>query len=346
MRENYGFEKVDMHGIPGVVRCFVNPDLQMVIAEVDEAISRRCSNSIPDNMQEQMHIFTTFQNKIACHFLLIVWKEQEEDRQLFFSDTKRTRAIEFMDYMISEFGLVKGGAEIASGRISSTILRVQMSGMDIEDSMDYYLDKALSYRMMTQIVEAGEYAEQIHKDIIQLPQYIKKKIPWAYVRSTDIVEEGEAFKLRSLENESGIIMEASPDIYIMIGCRGEAYHITRDKFERTYESADESLDIFEQMLDFIPEVQIMKDNSYVSIDELACLCYPKTENAIYATALDERTKVFPVSEEDYYLGRPGDYLAIRADDITDIYIIQKDIFQQTYERKEQEVMNENNTRSE
>ena len=220
-----------------------------------------------------------------------------------------------------------------------------MSGMDIEDSMDYYLDKALSYRMMTQIVEAGEYAEQIHKDIIQLPQYIKKKIPWAYVRSTDIVEEGEAFKLRSLENESGIIMEASPDIYIMIGCRGEAYHITRDKFERTYESADESLDIFEQMLDFIPEVQIMKDNSYVSIDELAHLCYPKTANAIYATVLDERTKVFPVSEEDYYLGRPGDYLAIRADDITDIYIIQKDIFQQTYERKEQEVMNENNTRS-
>ena len=101
MRENYGFEKVDMHEIPGVIRCFVNLDLQMVIAEADELISRRCSNSIPDNMQEQMHIFTTFQNKIACHFLLIVWKEQEEDRQLFFSDTKRTRAIEFMDYMIS-----------------------------------------------------------------------------------------------------------------------------------------------------------------------------------------------------------------------------------------------------
>ena len=70
MRENYGFEKVDMHEIPGVIRCFVNPDLQMVIAEADELISRRCSNSIPDNMQEQMHIFTTFQNKIACHFLL------------------------------------------------------------------------------------------------------------------------------------------------------------------------------------------------------------------------------------------------------------------------------------
>ena len=52
---------------------------------------------------EKSYCSATFQNKIACHFLLIVWKEQEEDRQLFFSDTKRTRAIEFMDYMISEF---------------------------------------------------------------------------------------------------------------------------------------------------------------------------------------------------------------------------------------------------
>ncbi len=334
MREHYGFEKKEIKQIVGVLRCFDDPELGIAIAEVDEAISEKYGNMSLEQPGRLSKLFEAFRQELQCHFLLVVWKEQEEDRQLFFSDTKRTRAIEFMDYMVSEYGLVKGGAEIASGRVSSAILKVQMSGMDVDDPMEYYLDRALSYRMMSQIIVAEEYAQQVHKDIIQLPQYMKKKIPWAYVRSTDIVQEGEEFKLRSLENESGIVMKASSDIYIMIGCRGEAYHIARDKFDHTYEEADETLDIFEQMLDFIPEVQLIKDNSYISIDELAHLCYPKRDNAIYAMPLDERTKVFPTHGEEYYLGRPGDYLAIRTDDISDIYIIQKDIFQQTYERKE------------
>lgn len=32
------------------------------------------------------------------------------------------------------------------------------------------------------------------------------------------------------------------------------------------------------------------------------------------------------------MGRPGDYLAVRLDDITDIYVIQRDIFAETYEK--------------
>ena len=38
------------------------------------------------------------------------------------------------------------------------------------------------------------------------------------------------------------------------------------------------------------------------------------------------------SEQEYFLGRPGDYLAVRLDDITDIYVIQRDIFAETYEK--------------
>ncbi|MBP5410856.1 MAG: hypothetical protein J6Y26_02985, partial [Lachnospiraceae bacterium] len=37
-------------------------------------------------------------------------------------------------------------------------------------------------------------------------------------------------------------------------------------------------------------------------------------------------------QEKYYLGRPGDWLAVRADDPSDVYVIEKGIFEKTYEK--------------
>ena len=53
---------------------------------------------------------------------------------------------------------------------------------------------------------------------------------------------------------------------------------------------------------------------------------------IYAVALECRTKVFnPYNNGEYFVGRQGDFLAIRKDDLKDIYIIRKDIFYESYE---------------
>ena len=54
---------------------------------------------------------------------------------------------------------------------------------------------------------------------------------------------------------------------------------------------------------------------------------------IYARALDHRVKIFTTWDPDkYYLGIPGDYMAVRCDDLSDIYIIAKDIFEKTYRK--------------
>lgn len=334
MIEHYGFEAQKITEIPGIVRCYVHPSEGIVIAEVTEEVHRSFLEDVIEEQVGEDSVFAKFRQFMTCHFLLLLWKEQEEDRFLFFSDTRRVRAIEFMDYMISEFGLVKGNASVASGQISSAVWKVQMSGMDMEDTMEYCLERAVAYDAEIHIIEAGEFGVRERAYIETLPQYVKKKIPWAYVRSTDIVPDGERFQIRSLENESGVVLTAHPDIYIMIGCRGEVYDIAREKFERTYESTEAVLDVFEQMLDFLPEAKVLKKEEYVSLDELAHLCYPKQGNAIYAVPLKDRTKVFPANGTgDYYLGRPGDYMAVRKEDVTDIYIIQQDIFRQTYEKK-------------
>ena len=52
---------------------------------------------------------------------------------------------------------------------------------------------------------------------------------------------------------------------------------------------------------------------------------------IFAKPLEQPVKLFTAWTEDkYYSGRVGDYIAVRADDEHDIYIINKDIFDRTY----------------
>ena len=189
-----------------------------------------------------------------------------------------------------------------------------------------------SYFVDCDLVMAAEYGVKMEKSIKEMKRYHKKKIPWAFVRSTDIVADGEKIHIKSLENESGLQLTAHENVFIMIGCRGEIYDIEKEKFENTYDVTDGKLDIFEQMLDFLPEVERESDGAYISLDEMAHLCYPKQGIEIYAKEIEKRTKVFPVMrEQEYFLGRPGDYMAIRADDLCDIYIIQGEIFKQTYE---------------
>ena len=72
---------------------------------------------------------------------------------------------------------------------------------------------------------------------------------------------------------------------------------------------------------------------YMIIDEYAHICHPKPGAGIKADRLKYRTKVFRNGKPDYFIGKPGDYLAIRPDDLTDIYIIQSEVFGRTYDEK-------------
>lgn len=331
--EIYGFTKQKNCNLAGIKTSYRYEREALIIAEIDETISQGLSEQMMEVefTQEEMPDYGEYMKKMDCHFLLFVWKEQEEERLYFFSDTKRLRALEFLDYLVPEFGLVKGDAKGAGGRISSVILKVQMSGMDLADTMEYFMKMAADYFQECECIEAGEYGKEREADIRLMRQYVKKHIPWAFVETTKLVAAGKDICIKSLENESGIVITADPDVYIMIGCRGEVYDMRRDKFERTYDITEESLDVLEQMLDFLPEAEIVETGEYVSLDELAHLCYPKTGAGIYAKELERRTKIFPAGSEEYYLGRPGDYMAVRPEDCCDIYVIQRQIFRQTYE---------------
>ena len=80
------------------------------------------------------------------------------------------------------------------------------------------------------------------------------------------------------------------------------------------------------------EVIIEGEEEHTSIDLLAKKCYTKPLSLIRAKKLTRPTKIFPKGSEEYFFGRSGDYMAVRKDDIEDIYIIRGDIFEMTYEK--------------
>lgn len=330
----YGFKKEENTIIPALIGFYRRKTEEIVVAEISGEIYKVLSAGLTEDeeMKNAEEKLKKYAEQLHCHFLLLTWTESEEERLYFYSDTKKVRALEFLDYLIPEFGLVRGNAEVAGGRNSSAILKVKMAALDITETIEYFLKMTASYFDDCDWIEAAEYGKIHAEDIPNRTHYVKKKVPWAYVRSVDIVPEGDQFSIKSLENESGIVLTANEDTYIMIGCRGESYDMKREKFERSYDATDEPLDIFEQMLDFLPEAEIVETGDFICLDEMAHLCYPKQGAGIYAIKIDKRTKVFPVNGDDeYYLGRPGDYLAVRPEDYSDVYIIKSDIFEQTYE---------------
>ena len=55
------------------------------------------------------------------------------------------------------------------------------------------------------------------------------------------------------------------------------------------------------------------------------------DEKIYAMPLNRPVKVFvPEMKQKYMSGKPGDYLAVRCEELHDIYVIPKDIFLQSY----------------
>ena len=169
--------------------------------------------------------------------------------------------------------------------------------------------------------------------LTQMSKYKKRYIPWAYIKTTDIIPRGEKFRMKMLENESEVEIIADDSVYIMIGIKGEIYNISAEKFDATYKQTYELFDICNIMPMYLPTVYSCVTNRRISLGDKAHLCYPRNGNMIYAKQLERKTKVFTkYNEGEYFVGKPGDYLVVRADDLDDVYIVQKEIFGESYEK--------------
>ena len=115
----------------------------------------------------------------------------------------------------------------------------------------------------------------------------------------------------------------------MIGIEGEVYPINRQKLLDSYKVLNKP---FNHTFEYAPSVTDLSNGSKKNVMEYAQAVISNGGGRIYARPLENHVKLFTMwDEEKYYLGRPGDYIAVREGDPHDIYIIKGSLFDQLYE---------------
>ena len=172
------------------------------------------------------------------------------------------------------------------------------------------------------------HADNHRLNISAMSQYKKRAVPLGCALSTDIFPQGTPMTIRTLEGDSDV--EASKDILLMIGFEGEVYPIKKEKFMQSYSFTKLG---FSKDYTYMPTVKNKITGETLQIISYAKSCIPTGQTIIHAAPIKKNTKVFNSWNIDGYMfGESGDYIAIRADDHNDVYIIKGDIFVKTYDR--------------
>ncbi len=170
------------------------------------------------------------------------------------------------------------------------------------------------------------YAKDTTLDTSRMTRYSKIQQMMGVVKLSDVFPVGTHVNIRTLEGDVDTVIDE--EAYLMIGVEGEIYPISEQKVKSSYEFTS-----FRYTREFEYEPRI-KNSSTGEIKFV--LPYAKTvrslgSSIIFAQPLTQPVKLFTAWTEDkYYSGRVGDYIAVRADDEHDIYIINRDIMDKSY----------------
>lgn len=245
------------------------------------------------------------------------------------SCVKENNASDLVAFLCDGVGSGGGHYEKAGGFISKKLLREKLGEVAVEE---YISGRMEAYFENFEIIYASSY----EADITTMKKYEKKKIPFGYVKADEMLPLGTPITVRSLEGDFDMLVE--DDLYIIIGIKGEVYINQKAKFENAY-IKEEIPYVFEECVispDYVPRIKNRIDGSNLLLTDYAKRCIPAGTVQIYAKPLEKGVKVFPIWDREHYLtGKKGDYIAVRNDDMHDVYIIEKAIFGKSYEALEQ-----------
>ena len=305
---NLSIEEMEIAGI-ALIRCILNKDYNYAIIK-----SQPCDPNL-------LGLISDFLLQVDTVNYCIVFNESDFGYKLSVrSDLKEVRADELAQYVTDGIGSGGGHSEKAGGFIIKEKYQEVHAKLNPEA---YFSQKLNEYFESVDII----YANETSMSIESMNLFRKKKLVLGYVKTTDIAPVGTKLLVRTLEGDIDICTDES--IYIMVGIEGEVYPIVKNKFENSYCSIDSD---YKLQSKYIPTVKNKELGINTSILPYVKSCIATDESFIYARPLEKTIKIFTLWDEDnYLLGKPGDYIAVRSDDLHDIYAIDRNIFFGTYE---------------
>ena len=239
------------------------------------------------------------------------------------SCVKEVKADELARYICAGVGDGGGHLVKAGGSIRRSLLELQEMDYSAPTIQQFFRERMRSYFLDNEII----YTDKYMADVTNMNRYRKKQLHVGYVKATDVVPAHSKCIIRTLEGD--VELEIMDDTVIAIGIQGEVYPMSWDSFIKKYQPNDDSYVYPGEYLPTIRDVEIGKSRELLPY---AHSCVSIGTSEIYATELSKRTKIFTKwDKEHYYLGKPGDFMAVSTDDYSDVYIIERDIFSKTYE---------------
>lgn len=245
------------------------------------------------------------------------------------SCVKEVNASELAAYLTEGIGSGGGHFEKAGGFISMKLYEEKYPTLHAEG---YFNNRMTQYFDSFAII----YAKDYQADLSEMKRYTKKKIPIGYVKADEVLPVGTPITIRTLEGDVEITVRE--DLYIMIGIKGEVYPNWKKNFEKAYQATQEPYAYESKTTEYVPVIKNRQNGSNLPLTDYAKVCVPTGEVHIWAKPLERGVKVFTEwDKEKYMLGRPGDYLAVKCDDLQDVYVVEKDIFAETYDEDDSNV---------
>ena len=254
----------------------------------------------------------------------VVYNESEAGYKISVrSCIKEVKASGLADYLTQEIGSGGGDLEKAGGFINRKKYEELYPNLHSEA---YFSEKMNEYFDNIDIIYAKDYAV----DITTMKPYKKASILLGYVRAKDVLAVNTPITIRTLEGDVDMIVE--DNLIIMIGIKGEVYPMKLDRFNKTYKIVGGN---FELDAEYTPTLKNRIDNTSMELIDYAHFCQATGDRFVHAKELDKMVKLFTMWDKDrYMLGKPGDFMIVRDDDLHDIYVVERNIFFKTYNEME------------
>lgn len=263
--------------------------------------------------------------QVDCIDCSVVFCELDGNTKLSIRSCLRdTKASDLAEYLTHQIGNGGGHKKKAGGFIKGTRYQKLYGDLDMEE---YLKQRIASYFTSFDVVDT----KTDRLDIYRMDKYKKRRLPFGYVKSTELEGADADLYIHTMEGDVSIC--AKDDLYIMIGTSGEIYPIREEKLKSSYQL---TLEPFYPNLEYVPKVKNRLTGKSKELLKYAKQCIPTGDTFIYARQLDKTTKVLSKwNYDNYMLGHVKDYIACRGNDLQDIYIINEKVFNRTYIRVEE-----------
>lgn len=270
-------------------------------------------------------LISDFLLQVDCVNVCVVYNETGDGYKLSVrSCVREVNASELAAFLTEGIGSGGGHYEKAGGFISQKLYVQKYRTLHAEG---YFNSRMAEYFDSFDLI----YAKSYDAHLGTMKRYEKKKLPIGYVNIWEVLPLGTPITVRTLEGDVDMVVEQ--DLIIMIGIRGEVYPNRMEKFKRSYTTQDRAYTYeCDTDMKYLPTIKVRSTGETLTLTDYARVCVPSGTVHIYAKPLLRGVKVFTAwDKEKYMLGKPGDYLAVRSDDLHDVYVVEKKIFARSYE---------------